>query len=40
MLSNIGSGLIVLPLITLLENISVCKAFGKIFDQEYSFTGY
>jgi MFS superfamily sulfate permease-like transporter len=34
MIGNIGSGLIVLPLITLLECISVCKAFanGKSVD--------
>ncbi|KAJ8928375.1 hypothetical protein NQ314_019106 [Rhamnusium bicolor] len=29
MISNLGSGIIVVPLITLLENIAVCKAFGK-----------
>lgn len=26
-----GSGLIILPLITLMENIAICKAFCKIF---------
>lgn len=29
MVSNIGSGVIVVPLIALLENIAICKAFGK-----------
>lgn len=29
MVSGMGSSLIVIPLIALLENISVCKAFGK-----------
>lgn len=29
MVSAMGSSLIVIPLIALLENISVCKAFGK-----------
>lgn len=29
MLSNMGSGLIVIPLIALLENIAICKAFGE-----------
>lgn len=29
MISDIGSGIIVVPLITLLENIAVCKAFCK-----------
>lgn len=29
MVSDMGSGVIVVPLITLLENIAVCKAFGK-----------
>lgn len=29
MISELGSGIIVVPLITLLENIAVCKAFGK-----------
>jgi len=29
MVSHLGSGLIVIPLIALLENIAVCKAFGK-----------
>lgn len=34
MISNIGSGLIVIPLIALMENISICKAFanGKTVD--------
>jgi len=34
MVSELGSGLIVIPLITLLENIAICKAFanGKIVD--------
>lgn len=30
MVSHLGSGLIVVPLIALLENIAVCKAFGMI----------
>lgn len=29
MVSSMGSSLIVIPLIALLENIAVCKAFGK-----------
>lgn len=29
MISSLGSGIIVAPLIGLLENISICKAFGK-----------
>lgn len=29
MVQNMGSFLIVIPLIALLENISICKAFGK-----------
>lgn len=29
MVNNLGYGLIIVPLIALLENISVCKAFGK-----------
>lgn len=29
MISNIGPGIIVVPLIALLENISICKAFGE-----------
>lgn len=31
MVSEMGSHLIVIPLIALLENISVCKAFGECF---------
>lgn len=31
MLSNLGTGIIVLPLIALMEDVSVCKAFGKPF---------
>lgn len=31
MVSQMGSSLIVIPLIALLENISVCKAFGMSF---------
>lgn len=30
MISSLGSGIIVAPLIGLLENISICKAFGKL----------
>lgn len=30
MCSEMGSGIFVLPLIALLENIAICKAFGKI----------
>lgn len=29
MLSELGSGIIVIPLLALLENIAICKAFGK-----------
>lgn len=29
MLANYGSGIIVVPLIALLENIAICKAFGE-----------
>lgn len=29
MVTNLGSGIIVIPLIALLENIAICKAFGK-----------
>lgn len=29
MCSNLGSGILVLPLISLMEDISICKAFGK-----------
>lgn len=29
MLSNLGSGIIVIPLISLMEDIAICKAFGK-----------
>lgn len=29
MCSDLGSGLIVVPLIALLEDIAICKAFGK-----------
>ncbi|XP_018345354.1 PREDICTED: sodium-independent sulfate anion transporter [Trachymyrmex septentrionalis] len=29
MLSNLGSGLIVIPLISLMEDIAICKAFGN-----------
>lgn len=31
MISFLGSGIIVAPLIGLLENISICKAFGKFY---------
>lgn len=31
MISSLGSGIIVAPLIGLLENISICKAFGEFF---------
>lgn len=30
MISNLGSGIIVVPLIALLENIAICKAFGEL----------
>lgn len=33
MISNIGSGIIVVPLIALLEDIAVCKAFGWYLSQ-------
>lgn len=33
MVTAMGSSLIVIPLIALLENISVCKAFGKIHNK-------
>lgn len=29
MVTNIGSGVIVLPIIGLIETISICKTFGK-----------
>lgn len=29
MISDLGSGIIVLPLVGILENISICKAFGE-----------
>lgn len=29
MISFLGSGIIVIPLIALLENMAICKAFGK-----------
>lgn len=29
MVKGMGSGLIVIPLISLMENIAICKAFGK-----------
>ena len=29
MVASMGSGLIVVPLISLMENIAICKAFGK-----------
>lgn len=31
MLSNLGSGIVVIPLISLMEDIAICKAFGKHF---------
>ncbi|KAJ8916082.1 hypothetical protein NQ315_004448, partial [Exocentrus adspersus] len=44
MISDMGSGIIVVPLITLLENIAVCKAFanGKMVDatQEFLAIGF
>lgn len=36
MVSGIGPGIVVVPLIALLENISICKAFGK-FDQSQAY---
>lgn len=30
MVSNLSTGIIVLPLLTILENIAICKAFGKL----------
>lgn len=33
MMSNMGSGIIVVPLIGVLENIAICKAFGKFTNQ-------
>lgn len=30
MMRSMGSGLIVIPLISLMENIAICKAFGKL----------
>lgn len=30
-ISDLGSAIIVVPLIALLENIAICKAFGKLF---------
>ena len=29
MCSNLGSGILVLPLISLMEDVAICKAFGK-----------
>lgn len=29
MVSNLGSGIIIVPLLALLENIAICKAFGE-----------
>lgn len=37
MVSEMGSSLIVIPLIALLENISVCKAFGELIYELHSF---
>lgn len=34
MVTHMGSGLIVVPLIALLENIAVCKAFGMYYCSE------
>lgn len=31
MVSELGSGIIVVPLIGILENIAICKAFGNFF---------
>lgn len=31
MISNLGSGILVVPLISLMEDIAICKAFGKYF---------
>lgn len=36
--SGMGSSLIVIPLIALLENISVCKAFGKLWSECTTFS--
>lgn len=36
MASELGSGIIVLPLIALLENIAICKAFGAFRAEESS----
>lgn len=30
MVLNLGSGVIVLPIIALIENFSICKTFGKL----------
>lgn len=30
MISNLGSGILVLPLISLMEDIAICKAFCKL----------
>lgn len=35
MISHMGSSLIVIPLIALLENIAVCKAFGMIWHMKF-----
>ena len=39
MVHSMGSGLIVVPLISLMENIAICKAFGKGFELKFSFFG-
>ena len=31
MIRRLGSGVIVVPLIGVLENIAICKAFGEIY---------
>lgn len=38
MCSELGSGIIVVPLIALLENIAICKAFGKYHNLPQSLT--
>lgn len=29
MIGNLGSGILVIPLISLMEDVAICKAFGK-----------
>lgn len=35
MIGNLGSGILVIPLISLMEDVAICKAFGKYFIIKY-----